>query len=129
MCPRGDAPVVGLARREPAVDHRQYTAVSGRFVGQLRPNPTHRGVGHGTAECPPTHALFHRGHIQVLDNDVAVAARQLGGELVGGLPPKTHTPAMTIRENSFTKASAFSYSPQPLRQHQEHIAGTFAECP
>jgi hypothetical protein len=73
--PEGDAPVVGLARREPAVDRRQHTAVSGRFVGQLRPNRTYRGVRHGTAECPPTHALFHRGHIQVLDNDVAVAAR------------------------------------------------------
>ena len=81
------AAVVDLARGEPAIRHRQHRAVESGFVGQLWGDRAHRCVGHGSAERPSTHALFHGGHVKVFDHEVAISARQLGGELVGGFPP------------------------------------------
>jgi hypothetical protein len=57
------------------------------LVGQLRPDQTHRGIGHRAPESPAPHALFHCGHIEVLDHDLAAGARQLGAELMGSFPP------------------------------------------
>jgi hypothetical protein len=41
-----------------------------------------------TGETPAGPILrFNGGHIEVFDHEVAIAARQLGGELMGGFPP------------------------------------------
>src|SRR5208337_2169543 len=81
---RLNAAVVDLARWEPAIHHRQRRAVTGGLVGQLRLDRTHRGIRNRPAKRPPAHTAFHGGHVEVFDHDVAIAARQLGGELVGG---------------------------------------------
>lgn len=81
------AAVVDLAGGKPAVRHRQHAAALGRFVSQLRRDQTHCGIGDRSAKRPPAHAAFHRGHVEVFDHDLAIGARQLGGELVGCFPP------------------------------------------
>jgi hypothetical protein len=77
------AAVVDLAGCEPAIGHHQVSAVAGGLVGQLRPDRTHCRVGDGPPVGAPPHAAFHRSHVEVFEHHVAIAARQLGGELVG----------------------------------------------
>lgn len=50
-----------------------------------RPNPLRhrRPIG----ETPAGACCSHRGHVEVFDHDLAIGARQLGGELVGCFPP------------------------------------------
>ena len=72
---------------EPAIGHGQGAALPAGLVGQLRPDQSHRGIGDSAPESPVPHALFHRGHVEVLDDDVAVSTRQLGGELMRCFPP------------------------------------------
>jgi hypothetical protein len=93
--------VVDLTGREPPIRHRQDTAVAGGLVGQLWPDRAHRGIRYGPAKRPATHPLFHRGNIEILNNDVAVGARQLGGEPVGGFPPQVRTPAVEADQLGF----------------------------
>jgi hypothetical protein len=81
------AAVVDLAGRKPAIGHGQGAAMPQGLVGQLRFHKTYRGVGHSAPESLAPHALFHRGHVEVLDDDVPVDARQLRGELMGSFPP------------------------------------------
>jgi hypothetical protein len=81
------ATVVDLAGGKPAIGHRQYPAVAGGLVGQQWPDRTHRSVADRAPVGAPPHTAFHRGHVEVFDHDVAVYARQLGGELVGGFAP------------------------------------------
>ena len=79
--------MVDLAGYKPAIRHRQSATAAGGLVHQQRLDRTHAGVGDGPAERPPAHAPFHGSHVEVFAHDVAVGARQLGGELVGGFPP------------------------------------------
>jgi hypothetical protein len=79
--------VVDLAGGKPAIGHRQHSAVTGGFVRQLRCDQTHAGIRDRPAESPPAHTAFHGRKIEVFDHEVAIAARQLGGELVGGFGP------------------------------------------
>ena len=84
---RCGATVVDLAGGEPAIRDRQNAAAAGCLVGQLRPDRPDRSVGNRPPKRPPTHALLHGIHVEILDHDVAIAARQLGGELVSGFSP------------------------------------------
>ena len=52
------------------------------LLDQLRPNQSHRSIRDGPAKRSPAHALCHGGHVEILDHDAAVGARQLGGEPV-----------------------------------------------
>jgi hypothetical protein len=81
---RCGATVVDLARWEPAIRYRQDAAEPGGLVGQLWLDPTHCGIRAGSAKRPQAHAAFHGLQIEGFDHDVAIAARQLRGELVGG---------------------------------------------
>ena len=49
--------------------------------------------------------LFHGGHVEILDHDAAVGARQLGGEPVGGLPASVHTPAVEADQLGFPRGA------------------------
>jgi hypothetical protein len=81
-----DAAVVDLAGGKPAIRHRQHTAETGGLVSQLRLDQTHGGIGDRPAKRPPAHTAFHGRQIEGFDHEVAIAARQLGGELMGGCP-------------------------------------------
>jgi hypothetical protein len=81
------AAVVELAGGKPAIGHGQgAAAMPAGLVGQLGSDQTHRGIRHRTPESPAAHALFHRGHVEVLDDDVAIGARQPAAELMGCFP-------------------------------------------
>ena len=74
------------------------------LLDQLRPNQSHRSIRDGPAKRSPAHALCHGGHVEILDHDAAVGARQLGGEPVGGFPPQVHTPAVEADQLGFRVA-------------------------
>jgi hypothetical protein len=88
------ASVVDLAGRKPAMRHCEHRAMAGGLVGELRPDRAHCGIGHRPAKRPPTHTAFHGLQIKVFDHDVAIAACQLSGELMGGFPTQVHAPAV-----------------------------------
>jgi hypothetical protein len=40
-------------------------------------------------------------HVEILDHDVAIVARQLGGELVSGFSPQLYAPTVEARKLGF----------------------------
>ena len=98
---RSGATVVVLAGGEPAIRDRQNAAAAGCLVVQLRPDRPHRSVGNRPPKRSPTHALLHGIHVEILDHDVAIAARQLGGELVSGFSPQLHAPTIEAGKLGF----------------------------
>jgi hypothetical protein len=121
------ASVVDLAGGKPAIRHCEHRAMAGGLVGQLRPDRAHCGIGHRPAKRPPAHTAFHGLQIEVFDHDVAIAARQLGGELMGGFPPQVHAPAVQPRQLGFRcpvaarsgdAARKFTASPAPGGQRR-----------
>ena len=124
---RCGAAVVDLAGGKPAIRHDQVAAVAGSLVDQLRPNQSHRSIRDGPAKRSPAHALFHGGHVEILDHDAAVGARQLGGEPVGGFPPQVHTPAVEADQLGFRVApssgagyAAGKFTTGPSARGQRH---------
>jgi len=98
---RCGAPVVGLTGGKPAIRNRQRRAGTSGLVDQLRPDRPDRSVGNRSPKRPPTHALLHGFHVEVLDHDVAIATRQLGGELVSGFSPQLHAPTVEAGKLGF----------------------------
>src|SRR6185437_4530960 len=97
------------------------------LLDQLRPNQSHRSIRDGPAKRSPAHALFHGGHVEILDHDAAVGARQLGGEPVGGFPPQVHTPAVEADQLGFRVApssgagyAARKFTTGPSARGQRH---------
>jgi len=95
------AAVMDLAGRKPAIRHDQAATAPRGFVGQHRRDHSHRSIGHGAPVGATPHTTFHRGHVEVFDHDLAIGARQFGGELVGGFPPQVHTPAIQLGQLGF----------------------------
>jgi hypothetical protein len=98
---RCGATVVDLAGGERAIGDRQNAAAAGCLADQLRPDRPDRSVGNRPPKRPPTHALLHGFHVEVLDHDVAIATRQLSGELVSGFSPQLHTPTVEAGKLGF----------------------------
>ena len=122
---RCGAAVVDLAGRKPPVRHHQLAAIAGALVGQHRPNRTYRRIRNRAPERAPPHAAFHRGHVEVFDHDAAIAARQLGGELVGSFPAQMHAPAVQPGQLGFrcpvtarSRDAAGKFTPGSPPRHQ-----------
>jgi hypothetical protein len=126
------AAVVDLAGGKPAIRHRQHRAVTGCLVSQLRLDGTHCGIGHGPPQRPASHTAFHGGHVEVFDHEVAIGARQFGGELVGGFPTQVHAPTIQsgqlgfrcpVAARSGDAAGKLSTGPLARRQRRLQRAG------
>jgi hypothetical protein len=98
---RCGATVVDLAGGEPAIRNRQNAAAAGCLVDQLRPDRPDRSVRNRPPKRPPTDALLHGMHVEILDHDVAIVARQLGRELVSGVSPQLYAPTVEARKLGF----------------------------
>ena len=70
-------------QRSATVNRPTQRAVLYTSSGLIAPMPSSETARRNA----PHHARFHGSHVEVFDHDVAVGARQLGGELVGGFPP------------------------------------------
>jgi hypothetical protein len=97
------AATVGLGRRKPPIGDRKPAALPWALVGQQRPNLTDAGLCDASAKRSTAHPAGHRGDVEILDHDRAVAAGELGGEgvelvsaaglpLAGQAPPAWRSP-------------------------------------
>jgi hypothetical protein len=72
--------MMGLGRREPSVGHQQPPTLLDGLVGQGRADPADPGLGDVAPKRASAHPAAHRGNVEVLHDDSAVAAGQRGGE-------------------------------------------------
>jgi phenylpropionate dioxygenase-like ring-hydroxylating dioxygenase large terminal subunit len=96
--------VVGLGGPEPPVGHHQLTASPGALVGQCRADSAKPSLVHAAAKRPPAHPAAHRGDVEVLDHNGAVAAGQPGREGVHLLGSEVRSPPVQGRQLGFRLA-------------------------
>ncbi len=74
------AAVMGLGGSKPPIGDHKPATLPRALVGQEPPNLPDAGLRDAAAKPPTAHPAGHRGHVEILDHDGAVAAGELGGQ-------------------------------------------------
>src|SRR6266540_2733239 len=95
------AAMMELRRGKPAVSHDQLPTGRRALVGQRQPDPADPGLVDAAPKRPPTHPPPHRGDVEVLDHDSAVAARQVSRQRMDRLAAEVGRPPVQARTLGF----------------------------